>query len=145
LGILGALAGVAVAFCTTAGTIILVGGLIVLLGLIRMLFPPLFDSLVANGVLHLGAPVADFLDGFSHFEQGLMFILFGSVWLASGLGMLWVGKHLFRGLRFLAVMLFERVRRFARSLRGRFRQDNRDEPRVSQVASGLGDRPRPVI
>jgi len=135
VGILAALAGLLVAFCTTAGSVILVGALCVLLGLVQALFPALFDSLVAHGVIQMGGPVGDFLDHFTHFEQGLMFILFGSVWLACGWGMLRLGRYLFRGLRFLAMLLFDRTRRFARGVRGKLRPENRDVPRVNHVAA----------
>src|SRR6266498_2017087 len=117
VGILVALAGMVVAFYATAGSIVLVGAVFTLLGLTRMLLPQLFDRLVVLGLVQITAPVTEFLDHFSPSEQGLMMIVFGSAWLASGLGMLWLGRYLLRGLRFLFGLLFDRMRRFAQSVR----------------------------
>ena len=137
IGILAALAGLVVAFCTTAGSIVLVGALFVLLGLSRMLFSPLFDWLVNIGAIHLTPGMWDFLDHLTHFEQGLLFVLFGSVWLASGFGMMWLGIRLFRGLRFVSAMLLDRVRRFGRRVRGK----------LSQPAAGVNPAasPKPAV
>lgn len=80
------------------------------------------------GFVNISAPTADFLDRFSRSEQNLLIILFGSVWLASGLGLLWLGRYLFRGLRFLFGLRFDRMRRFAPGVRGKLRRENRDVP-----------------
>ncbi len=136
VGILAALAGVGVAFYATAGSILLVGALSVLLGLTRILFPQLFDRLVLLGVIHISEPTADFLDHFSRSEQNLLMLLFGGVWLACGLGMLWLGRYLFRGLRFLFGLLFDRLRRLARSARGCLRPANPGVPHGKPSLAG---------
>jgi uncharacterized membrane protein len=123
VGILGALAGLTVAFYATAGSILLVGSLFMLLGLTRMLLPQLFDRLVVLGVVQITPPGSDFLDQFSPSEQGLLMMMFGSAWLACGVGMLWLGKHLLRGLRFLFGLLVDRTRRFAEVVRRKLRKD----------------------
>jgi uncharacterized membrane protein len=129
VGLLAALAGILVAFYATAGSFLLTGGLVTLLGLTRMFWPHLFDNLVRMDFIHLGTPVADFLDHFSIFEQGLLMVLFGCFWLAAGLGLLWLGKYLFRGLRFLFGLLFDRLRKGRQAI-GKLRQENRDMPNV---------------
>jgi hypothetical protein len=134
VGILAALAGMVVAFYATAGSIALVGALFTLLGLFRTLFPQLFERLVMLGFIHISAPTADFLDHFSRSEQNLSIILFGLLWLAVGLGMLRLGRYLFRGLRFLFGLLFDRIRRLAQGFRGKLRQENRDVPHMNQVS-----------
>jgi uncharacterized membrane protein len=121
VGILAALAGLVVAFYATAGSIVLVGALFTLLGLVRMLLPQLFDRLIMLGFVHISASTADFLDQFSRSEQNLLMILFGGVCLAIGWGMLWLGRYLFRGLRFLLSLLSDRMRRLAQALRGKLR------------------------
>jgi uncharacterized membrane protein len=140
VGTLAALAGMVVAFYATAGSIVLVGALFTLLGLIRTLLPQWFDRLVMLDFVHISAPTADFLDHFSRSEQNLLIILFGLVWLAVGLGMLWLGRYLFRGLRFLFGLLFDRIRRLAQGFRGKLRQENRDVPHVNQVSLAKSDR-----
>jgi uncharacterized membrane protein len=128
VGILAALAGILVAFYATTGSIVLVGALFVLLGLTRMFLPQLLDRMIVLGVVQINTPTADFLDHFSRSEQGILMILFGSVWLAGGAGMLWLGRYLFRGLRFLFGLAFERTRWFAQGVRGKLRPANRDLP-----------------
>jgi hypothetical protein len=76
-------------------------------------------------------------------EQILLIILFGCLWLAGGFGMLWLGRYLFRGLRFLFLLILDWMRRFNRGLRGRLRHENRDAPYVRQAAHGLADFPKP--
>jgi hypothetical protein len=77
----------------------------------------LFDRLVVLGVVQLTPPGSDFLDQFTPTEQGLLMMMFGSAWLAFGVGMLWLGKHLLRGLRFLFGLSLDRMRQFAEAVR----------------------------
>jgi uncharacterized membrane protein len=144
VGILAALAGMVVAFYATAGSLVLAGGLVTLVGLIRLLWPHLFDRLVMLDVIHLGAPTADFLDHFTLREQGLMMILFGSFWLAAGLGLLWLGKYLFRGLRFLFGLFFDRMRKLLQATRTKLRQENRYAPKASPGSVDPGKYPKPA-
>jgi hypothetical protein len=60
-------------------------------------------------------------------------ILFAAVLLAVGFGMLWLGRYLFRGLRFMAGLLFDWMRRLAHRVRRTLAGENRETPRVSQV------------
>lgn len=129
VGILAGLAGMVVAFYATAGSILLVGALFMLLGLTRILLPQMFDKLVVLGFIQFDGPVAEFLDHFSPSEQGLFMILIASLLVASGFGMLRLGKYLLRGLRFLFSLLFDRMRRFAQSLRGKLGKENREAQR----------------
>jgi uncharacterized membrane protein len=129
VGILAGLAGIVVAFYATAGSILLVGSLFMLLGLTRILLPQMFDKLVVAGFIQFDGPVAEFLDHFSPSEQGLFMILFASLLVASGFGMLRLGKYLLRGLRFLFSLLLDLMRRFAQSLRRKLGKENRDARR----------------
>jgi uncharacterized membrane protein len=129
VGILAGLAGMVVAFYATAGSILLVGALFMLLGLTRILLPQMFDKLVVLGFIQFEGPVAEFLDHFSPSEQGLFMILIASLLVASGFGMLRLGKYLLRGLRFLFSLLFDRMRRFAQSLRRKLGKENREAQR----------------
>jgi len=122
VGILAALASLAAAFYATAGSFLLAGALMVLLGLIRMFLPQVFDNLIALGWVQLGGGTGDFLDHFPRFEQGFLIVLFGCIWLAGGLGMLRLGRYLFRGLRFLFGLSLDWMGRFARGVRGKLRK-----------------------
>jgi len=105
-----------------------------LIGLTRILLPQLFDRLVVLGYIQLGGPVGEFLDHFSPSYQGLLMILFASVFAAAGLGMLWLGRYLLRGLRFLFSLTFDWMRRFAQRVRRKLRQDNREAPQLGKVS-----------
>jgi uncharacterized membrane protein len=141
-GILAGLAGIVIAFYATAGSIVLVGALFTLLGLTRMLLPQFFDRLLMLDYVRISAPTVEFLDHISRPEQNLLIILFGCVWLAGGLGMLWLGKYLFRGLRFLFSLIFDWMRRFTQRFRGRLRRENYDAPYMSHAAHRLADLPK---
>jgi uncharacterized membrane protein len=138
VGILAALAGMLVAFYAVAGSVLLTGALFMLMGLTRVLAPHLFDKLVAAGFIQFDGPVAQFLDQFSASEQGLFMILFASLLVAGGFGMLRLGKHLLRGLRFLFSLLFDKMRRFAQRLRRKLHPQNREAPgsQARQQADG---------
>jgi hypothetical protein len=126
VGILGALGGILVAFYAVAGSILLTGALFMLMGLTRVLAPHMFDKLVAAGFIQFDGQVAQFLDQFSASEQGLFMILFACLLGAGGFGMLRLGKHLLRGLRFLSSLLFDKTRRLAQRLRRKLHPENRE-------------------
>jgi len=134
VGLLAAVAGILVAYYAVAGSFLLVGALTMLIGLTRILLPQLFDRLVVLGYIQLGGPVGEFLDHFSPSYQGLLMILFASVFAAAGLGMLWLGRYLLRGLRFLFSLTFDWMRRFAQRVRRKLRQDNREAPQLGKVS-----------
>ncbi len=133
VGLLFALAGIAIAYYATAGSILLAGAMSMLLGLTRMFLPHLWDNLVTLGYIQINGPPAELLDHLSASEQGLVMILFASALVASGLGMLRLGRYLLRGLRFLSSLAFDWMRRLAQSARGKLRRDNREGPRVGAV------------
>jgi hypothetical protein len=134
IGLLGALAGVLVAYYATAESILLVGAVFGSLGLTRIVVPELWDKLVTLGFIQMNGPVADFLDHFPVFDQNLLLLLFASVFVVSGLGMLRLGRYLLRGLRFLFSLVFDWTRRFAQSVQRKLRQDNRGGLPVSEVS-----------
>jgi uncharacterized membrane protein len=121
LGLLGALGGLLVAYFAATGSVLLVGALCLLLGLVRLFLPDFWEGLIAIGAIQINGPAAEFLDHLSGMEQGLIILTVGAVLAAAGLGMLWTGKHMFRGLRFLVSLAFDRMRRLADSTRRRFR------------------------
>ena len=131
VGLLAALTGITIAFYAAAGSILLVGALSMLMGLSRIFLPQLFDKLIVLGIIRMDGPPAEFLDHFSPPDQGLFMILFASVFIASGLGMLWLGRYVLRGVRFLFSLIFDRIRRLAQSLRRKWHQENRKAPSLS--------------
>jgi uncharacterized membrane protein len=131
-GLLAAATGVLIGFYAATGSFLLVGSLVTLMGLTRFLTPHLFDRMVDLGFIQLGGPVGEFLDQFSPADQGLLMMLVGCIFLGLGLGMLWLGKHLLRGLRFLFSMLFDRIRRLAQVVRHKWNPQNREAPDMSR-------------
>jgi uncharacterized membrane protein len=138
IGLLCALAGILVAFYATAGSFVLVGALVAAFGLVRIVLPGLFDRLVEAGFIQMGGGVGEFLDRFSPSEQGLFMLLLAAVFLAVGVGMLWLGKYLFRGLRFLSSLSFDWTRRFARAVRRKLSGENRQVPQMGRVSFANG-------
>jgi len=44
------------------------------------------------------------------------------------------GNYISPGLRFLFILIFDWMRRFAQGIRGKLRRDNREAPRLSKVS-----------
>ena len=77
--------------------------------------------LQARRVLNHGLLAVAKLDLFSTSNQGAIMILIGMAFAGSGFAMIWLGRYLFRGLRFLygfvaewIPQLFGKIRRIAR-------------------------------
>lgn len=134
LGLLVALASVVVAYYAATGSILLVGAIFTVLGVTRILAPELWDKLVMLGFIQINGPVADFLEHFSASDQGLFLLLFAGVFVASGLGMLRLGRYLLRGMRFLISMVFDWMRRFAQTVRRKLRQGKHGALPVSEIS-----------
>jgi uncharacterized membrane protein len=130
MGLLAALSGLVVAYYATAGSILLAGAMLMLVGLTQLVVPQLGDKLITLGFIHIGGPPAEFLDSFSPSDQGLLRILFATLLAGGGLSMLKLGKRMLLGLRFLFALAFDWIRRFAQRLRRRLRPVNRERPRV---------------
>jgi len=131
MGLLAALSGIVVAYYATAGSILLAGAMLMLMGLTQFAMPQLSDKLITLGFIHIGGPPAEFLDRFSPSDQGLLMILFATLLAGGGLSMLKLGKRILLGLRFLFALAFDWIRRFAQRLRRRLGQGNRERPRVT--------------
>jgi uncharacterized membrane protein len=125
VGLLFALAGVVAAYYAAAGSILLTGGVFMLLGVTRILLPHLWDKLEMLGFIRLDGPVAELFHHLSVSEQSLVMLLVAGVFVASGLGMLRLGRRLLRGMRFLFSLAFDRMRRLAQSAQ---RKLHRAEP-----------------
>ena len=125
VGLLLALTGFVVAFFAVTGTALLAGSVVMVIGLSRFLLPQLLDRLIEVSVIDRNSPL-DFITQFSPADQGLMIIIVASVILAAGMGMLWLGIRMVRGLRFLFSLAFDRTRRAAQGIRRRVERDRRD-------------------
>jgi len=126
VGLLAAVAGILVAYFAVAGSFLLVGSIFTLLSFIRFALPDVWDKLLALGVIQINGPVAEFLDRLTPPNQALLMILIASVFVAGGLGLLWLGRYLVRGMRFLLSLTFDWTRRFAQTVRRKLRQDQRE-------------------
>src|SRR5262245_717217 len=136
VGILLALCGVVVAYYLAGGAVLLAGTVSVLVGMTRMYRPELWDSLVASGFIHIDVEAAEFLDRFSPSDQGGLIIAFGFLLVAIAVGMLWLGKYPFRGLRFLFSLAFEWTQGLAqRLLRVARRYSTTKGPVLSSIRS----------
>jgi uncharacterized membrane protein len=134
LGLLFALAGMVLAYYATAGSILLAGAVSMLLGLTRIFLPHIWENLVTLGFIQINGPPAELLDHLSPSEQGLIMLLFASVFVASGLGMLRLGRYVLRGLHFLFSLALDWTRRLAQSVRRRLRRDTRERQQMGEVS-----------
>jgi hypothetical protein len=125
-GILVSLAGVVVAYYATLGSLLLTGSVFMLLGLTRIYRPEWWDRLITLGLIQMNGGPAEFFDQLAPAGQGLLMIVFASVFLATGLGMLHFGRYLVRGLRFLFSLGFEWLRHAAQGVRRKLRQERHD-------------------
>jgi uncharacterized membrane protein len=133
LGLLAALAGILVAYYAVAGSFLLVGACFASLGLVRVILPELWDKLVMLGFIRFDGP-AEFFNHLSPTGQAFIMLVFASVFLASGLGLLRLGKYLLRGLRFLVSLIFDTARSFAQTIRRKLRRDKGEGLAVSQMS-----------
>ena len=122
VGLLAALAGLLVAYYAVAGSFLLVGASFMALGLIRVVLPELWDKLVMLGFIQFIGPV-EIVNHLSPTGQAFLMIVVASVFVASGVGLLRLGKYLLRGLRFLMSLIFDWARRFAQTVRRKMRRD----------------------
>ena len=134
VGILVTLAGIVATYYATVGIVFLTGALFMLLGLTRIYGPELWDRLITLGVIQMNGQLADSLDQLPPSGQGFLMIVFASLFAATGLGMLWLGRYLVRGLRFLFSLAFDWLRQLAQSARRKLRQDKREGFHVSADA-----------
>jgi hypothetical protein len=134
IGLLAAVAGILVAYFAAAGSILLVGAIFTLLSFVRFALPDLWDKLVLLGVIQINGPAAEFLDRLSPPDQALLMILIATVFVACGLGLLWLGKYMLRGMRFLLTLTLDWTRRFAQTVRRQLRRDKHPGLPVSQVS-----------
>jgi hypothetical protein len=121
-GILLTLVGIVATYYATVGVVFLTGALFMLLGLTRMYAPGFWDRLVAIGIIQIDGQLAEFLNVMSPSGQGLLMLAFAGAFIGAGLGMLFLGRYLVRGLRFLFSLVSDWLPRFARSVRGKLRQ-----------------------
>ena len=118
LGLLAGLATVVATFYAAAGVILFASALFLLMGLVRLMMPGLWDQLAALGFIQIQIPGYTF-DQLPGDEQALLLVLAGAILGAAGFGMLWVGKRMLRGLRFLLTLAVERSRALAQAIRQR--------------------------
>jgi uncharacterized membrane protein len=123
-GLLVALTGLLAAYYAIAGSILFAGAIFLLMGLTHMILPQLWEKLVMLGFIRFDGPPAEFFEGFSPSDQGLIMILFAGLFAAGGLSMLRLGRRLLHGLRFLFSLAFDWMRRCAQSVRRRLRASN---------------------
>jgi uncharacterized membrane protein len=131
VGLLIALLGVVFAYYVLAGGFLLAGAVFMSMGLIRVVLPELWDKLRMLGFIQINGP-AEFFNHLSPTGQAFFMFVFASAFLASGLGLLRLGKYLLRGLRFLLSLIFDGARRFAQTVRRKLRRDKSERLPVSR-------------
>jgi hypothetical protein len=114
MGLLAGLASIVAAYYAVAASVLLEGAMFMLMGMIQIVLPQLWDKLMALGFIRLNGPPAELLDQFSPPDQGLIIVVFAGLLAVNGLGMPRLGKRLLRGLHFLFTLAFDWMRRCAK-------------------------------
>jgi uncharacterized membrane protein len=121
-GVLLTLGAVVAMYYAAMGALFVTAALFVALGLVRIYGVGLWERLLNAGIVKLDWKVEQVLSGMSPEAQGILILVVASVFLACGLAMLWGGRYLVRGLRFLYSLAFDCVRQLAEAIRRRVRQ-----------------------
>lgn len=117
VGLLAALASLVVAYYAVAGSFFVTGAALMLVGVVRLILPDLWNRLVLNGYIQTNG----FFDQLPSSLAAIIAILLASAFLACAWYMLRFGKHILRGLRFVTILVFDRTRRLAQSVRRKLR------------------------
>jgi len=106
-GLLAGLAGLLVAYFATAVVFVISGFLCALVGLIAIISPDIF--------LQINRWAGEAVFQFGPFQNnpqvaGVLTFIFAMMLAALGLLMLWSGKHIWRGLRFVFHLTVDKIR-----------------------------------
>jgi uncharacterized membrane protein len=117
LGVLLAVAGIVFGYFAVGALTVFTGLVLMLAGLLRVYEPEFWDRLIATGVVQMNGEFAQVIEPLSAETQGFFMLMVGLVFAGAGTGMLWLGKYLVRGFRFLAGLVFDFIRKLGRRLR----------------------------
>jgi uncharacterized membrane protein len=113
IGVFAALAGIVIAYYATASSFLLAGGVLSFMAMIRIYQPELWDLLVSRSVIQMQDAPGEFFDVLSPGSQGAALIVLACVFVVFGVAMLWLGRFLVRGIRFLLSLAFDQIRQLA--------------------------------
>lgn len=108
VGLLFALLGLLIAYFATAVSLVVSGFLSALIGLIAIISPDIF--------LHINRWAGEAIFQFGPFQNhpqiaGVITLIIAMMLAALGLFMLWSGKHIWRGFRYMLHLLLGRIRK----------------------------------
>jgi len=113
IGLLVALAAFLVAYYAAAVSFVVCGGLGIVYSLIYILAPDIVEKVYHAFGVEMGHP-----PGWTVEMEGFVGLVGCLILAALGLGMLWLGKRMLRGIRFLFVLSWDKIK----GLRGRRQQ-----------------------
>ena len=114
-GLLAALLGLLIAYFATAVSFVVSGFICALVGLIAIISPDIF--------LNINRWAGEAIFQFGPFQNhpqiaGVITLIIAMVLAGLGLFMLWSGKHIWRGLRYVLNLLLDKIRKiFSRGLK----------------------------
>jgi uncharacterized membrane protein len=132
-GVLVALTGIVLSFYATMAVVFLAGTLLLVLGLTRIYEPAIWDRLLTYGVIQMDGPVDALFGQLTPLGQGVFMLILAGVFVICGLAMLWLGKFLTRGLRFLFTLVFDWIRKLATRVRHRLFPNERELLQFNKV------------
>ena len=139
LGVVAMLAGVVIVYYGAAA--ILTVGAVVLLsfGLTLLYRPELWNGLVSSGAIQMDPNVARVLARVSASDQGYVLVVFGLILAVVAVTMLYLGRYVVRGTRFLAGLILDWVKSLAERAR---RLARRETPIIRSTVGAVYDRVR---
>ena len=118
-GILLALTWFVLSYYAAMGAALVAAAIFACAGLMRLKGVMFLERLESAGLIRYPGPLGQAFEQSDPITQGTILLVIAGVLLAVGLGLLWGGRHLVRGLRFLYSLAFDSARRVAQSLRRR--------------------------
>src|SRR6185295_18685061 len=128
IGGLAAITGIVVAYYALGAAALLTSVTFLAAGMTRLYQPELWDGLLSAGIIQMDPEVADFVNRLSPSAQGNLLILFAIVFAAASVTLLWSGRYLLRGHRFIVGLVFDGIRRLAKRIRTRLNGFSQSEP-----------------
>jgi uncharacterized membrane protein len=116
-GFLVALGGILVSYFAFASALVISGILMIALGASRIYLPGLWDRMVETGILQIDSDLERVLALGDAGTQGYIILLAGCALVAAAFGLFYFGRKLFRGISNLALLLLDRARKAAQSIR----------------------------
>jgi uncharacterized membrane protein len=111
IGLFVSVLALLVAFCAVGVGFVISGLVCMAMGMLMIFYPEFVSKLLMMGYIQLDWGAAG-LNQIPLGYQGILIVIAGLILAAVGLGILWLGKHSFRGIRYLTTMVWQKIREY---------------------------------